>query len=105
MFYALRCMEQNNTKQIGHYFYRALFMSALTCIPVFTILISIRPIVYLVFQDWELAEYSGSYTDILCFGYPAYLYNKIGIRFLQALNIVWGPVLYLLIGITLNGKI
>ncbi|KAI6650867.1 Multidrug and toxin extrusion protein 1 [Oopsacas minuta] len=92
-------------KQVGLYFYRALFMSAITCIPVFTILISIRPIVYLVFQDWELAEYSGSYTDILCFGYPAYLYYKIGIRFLQALNIVWGPVLYLLIGITLNGII
>ncbi|KAI6650863.1 Multidrug and toxin extrusion protein 1-like [Oopsacas minuta] len=92
-------------KQVGLYFYRALFMSALTCIPVFTILISIRPIVYLLFQDWELAEYSGSYTDILCFGYPAYLCNKIGIRFLQALNIVWGPVLYLLIGITVNGII
>ncbi|KAI6650862.1 Multidrug and toxin extrusion protein 1 [Oopsacas minuta] len=92
-------------KQVGLYFYRALFMSALTYIPVFTILISIRPIVYLLFQDGELAEYSGSYTDILCFGYPAYLYYKIGIRFLQALNIVWTPVLYLLIGITLNGII
>ena len=78
-------------------------MSFLTCVPVFTIYISVRPVVYFLFRDHELAEYSGSYTCILCFGYPAYLYYKIGIRFLQAHNIVWGPVLYLIIGIILNG--
>ncbi|KAI6650864.1 Multidrug and toxin extrusion protein 2 [Oopsacas minuta] len=108
IYVSILCSQAHGAKQykqVGFYFYRALFMSALTCIPVFTVLISIRHIVYLLFQDWELAEYSGSYTDILCFGYPAYLYYKIGIRFLQALNIVWGPVLYLLIGITVNGII
>ena len=100
------CSQSFGAKQhklVGLYFYRALFMSFLTCVPVFTIYISVRPIVYFLFRDHELAEYSGSYTDILCFGYPAYLYSKIGIRFLQALNIVWGPALYLIIGLILNG--
>ena len=80
-------------------------MAALTCFPVFTVFISVRPIVYLLFQDWELAQYTGSFTDVLCFAYPAYLYYKIAFRFLQALNIVWGPVLYLIIGSILNGVI
>ena len=99
------CSQAYGAKQyklVGLYFYRALFLSFLTCVPVFTIFIGVRPIVYLLFKDQELAEYSGSYTDILCFGYPAYLYFKIGIRFLQALNIVWSPTVYLLIGMTLN---
>ena len=102
------CSQAYGAKQyrlVGLYYYRALFMSFLTCAPVFTVFIGVRPIVYLLFKDRELAEYSGSYTDILCFGYPAYLYFKIGIRFLQALNIVWIPTVYLLIGITLNGII
>ena len=102
------CSQAYGAKQyklVGLYFYRALFMAALTCFPVFTVFISVRPIVYLLFQDWELAQYTGSFTDVLCFGYPAYLYYKIGFRFLQALNIVWGPVLYLIIGNILNGVI
>ena len=102
------CSQAYGAKQYkvaGLYFYRALFMAALTCFPVFTIFISARPIVYILFQDWELAQYVGSFTDVLCFGYPAYLYYKIGFRFLQALNIVWGPVLYLIIGNILNGVI
>ena len=80
-------------------------MSFLTCVPVFTVYISVRPVVYFLFRDNELAEYSGSYTEILCFACPAYLYSKIGIRFLQALNIVWGPALYLIIGLILNGVV
>ena len=102
------CSQAYGAKQyklVGLYFYRALFMAALTCFPVFTVFISVRPIVYFLFQDWELAQYTGSYTYVLCFGYPAYLYYKIGIRFLQAMNIVWGPALYLIIGNILNGVI
>ena len=102
------CSQSFGAKQhklVGLYFYRALFMSFLTCVPVFTVYISVRPIVYFLFRDHNLAEYSGSYTSILCFGYPAYLYSKIGIRFLQALNIVWGPALYLIIGLILNGTV
>ena len=102
------CSQAYGAKQyklVGLYFYRALFMAALTCFPVFTVFISVRPIVYLLFQDRELAQYTGSFTDVLCFGYPAYLYYKIGFRLLQALNIVWGPVLYIIIGNILNGVI
>ena len=102
------CSQAYGAKQYkvaGLYFYRAQFMAALTCFPVFTIFISVRPVVYFIFQDWELAQYAGSYTNVLCFGYPAYLYYKICLRFLQALNIVWGPVLYLIIGNILNGVI
>ena len=100
------CSQSFGAKQhklVGLYFYRALFMSFLTCLPVFAIYTSVHPIVYFLFRDHDLAEYSGSYTSILCFGYPAYLYSKIGIRFLQALNIVWGPALYLIIALILNG--
>ena len=82
------CSQAYGAKQyklVGLYFYRALFMAALTCFPVSTVFISVRPIVYFLFQDWELAQYTGSYTDVQCFGYPAYLYYKIGIRFLQSL--------------------
>ena len=102
------CSQAYGAKQyklVGLYFYRALFMATLTCFPVFTIYISVRPIIYFLFQDLELAQYAGSFTDVLCFGYPAYLYYKIGLRFLQALNIAWGPVLYLIIGNILNGVI
>ena len=102
------CSQSFGAKQhklVGLYFYRALCMSFLTCVPVFTVYISVRPVVYFLFRDHELAEYSGSYTEILCFAYPAYLYSKIGIRFLQALNIVWGPALYLIIGLILNGVV
>ena len=102
------CSQAYGAKQyqlVGMYFYRALFMAALTWFPVFTISTSVRPIVYLLSQDWEMAQYAGSFTDVLCFGYPAYLFSKIGIRFLQALNIVWGPLFYLIIGNILNGVI
>ena len=102
------CSQSFGAKQhklVGLYFYRACFMSFLACVPVFTVYISVRPVVYFLLRDHELAEYSGSYTEILCFAYPAYLYSKLGIRFLQALNIVWGPALYLIIGLILNGTV
>ena len=106
LYVVILCSQAYGAKQyklVGLYFHRALISSVLTCIPVLSMYIGLRPLVYLLFQDHELAELSGSYTDVLCFGYPAYLYYKIGIRFLQALNIVWAPALYLLIGLTVNG--
>ena len=106
IYVIILCSQAYGAKQyklVGLYLHRALIWSVLTCIPVFTMYIGLRPLVYLLFRDHDLAELSGSYADILCFGYPAYLYYKIGIRFLQALNIVWAPALYLLIGTTVNG--
>ena len=106
LYVIILCSQAYGAKQyklVGLYLHRALILSILTCIPVLTVYIGLRPLVYLIFRDHDLAELSGSYADVLCFGYPAYLYYKIGIRFLQALNIVWAPTLYLLIGITVNG--
>ena len=100
------CSQAYGAKQyklVGLYFYRALFIAALTFFPVCTVFISVRPIVYSITQDWELAYHAGSYTSVLCLGYPACIYFKSALRFLQAQNIVWFPLLILLLGNILNG--
>ena len=51
------CSQAYGAKQyklVGLYFYRALFIAALTFFPVCTVFISVRPIVYSITQDWEL---------------------------------------------------
>ena len=90
-------------KLIGLYYYRVLLLAVLICFPLFALLISLGPIVYHFTQDWELSLNAGGYTSILCFAFPAYAFNKISIRFLQAQNIVWGPMIYLIIGNIING--
>ena len=100
------CSQAYGAKQyklVGLYFYRALFMAALTFFPLSTLFMSVRPIVYSFTQDPELAYHAGSYTSTFCLGLPAYFYFKIALRFLQAQNIVWPPLLYLLLGNILNG--
>ena len=100
------CSQAYGAKQyklVGLYFYRALFMAALTVFPLSTLFMSVRPIVYSFTQDRELAYHAGSYTSTFCLGLPAYFYFKIALRFLQAQNIVWPPLLYLLLGNILNG--
>ena len=100
------CSQAYGAKQyklVGLYFYRALFMAALTVFPLSTLFMSVRPIVYSFTQDPELAYHAGSYTSTFCLGLPAYFYFKIALRFLQAQNIVWPPLLYLLLGNILNG--
>ena len=100
------CSQAYGAKQyklVGLYFYRALFMAALTFFPLSSLFISIRPIVYSITQDWELAYHAGSYTSVLCIGYPGYAYFKTSLRFLQAQNIVWPPLLYIILGNILNG--
>ena len=63
-------------------------MAAITFFPLTALLISIRPIVYSITQDWELAYHAGSYTTVFCLGYPACIYFKAALSFLQAQNIV-----------------
>lgn len=92
-------------KQVAVYYYRAMFMAVIFIIPVLSIFLSVRPLMYHVVQDQELALHVGNFTFILCFGLPAYFYYKIGVRFLQALSIVWCPVFYLIIGNILNGLV
>ena len=92
-------------KQVAKYYYRAMFMVVIVCFPVLSIFLTVRPIMYHVLHEQELSLYTGNFTLILCFGLPAYFYSKIGIRFLQALSIVWCPVFYLITGNILNGLI
>ena len=100
------CSQAHGAKQhrlVGLYFYRAICMAILTIFPISALFISVRPMVYMISKDWELASNAGSYTSIFCFGYPAYVYYKTAIRFLQAQNIVWPPLIYLTLGNILNG--
>ena len=100
------CSQAYGAKQyklVGLYFYRALFMAALTLFPLSALFISIRPIVYSITQDWELAYHAGSYTTVFCLGYPACVYFKAALSFLQAQNIVWPPLIYLILGNIVNG--
>ena len=90
-------------KLTGMYFYRILLLMILICLPIFSLFISVSPITYFITHDWELSQDAGSYTRIVCFGFPAYAGYKIAVRFLQAQNIVWGPLVYLIIGNITNG--
>ena len=99
------CSQAYGAKQyrlVGLYYYRVLLLMLLTCFPVFTLLISTGPIVYHISHDWELSLNAGTYTTFLCFAYPAYAYYKISLRFLLSQNIVWGPLVYLLVGNMVN---
>ncbi|KAI6655917.1 Multidrug and toxin extrusion protein 1 [Oopsacas minuta] len=75
----------------------------LLCFPLFSLCVSVRPIVYFITQNWELSVSAGSYTSIYCFGFPAYAYYKISVCFLQSQNTIWIPLMYLLIGNIFNG--
>ena len=100
------CSQAFGAKQyrmVGLYFYRILFMSALTIFPLCALYISARPIVYLVTQDGQLAYQVGRYATVYCFVLPPYLYQKAAIGYLQANGVVWPPLLYLLLGCALNG--
>ena len=99
------CSQAYGAKQhrlVGLYYYRILLLMLLICFPVFAILISAGPIVYHISQDLELSQNASCYTTILCFAFPAYAYYKISLRFLLSQNIVWCPLIYLLIGNLLN---
>ena len=100
------CSQAYGAKQyrlVGLYFYRALFMSALTIFPLCTLFICIRPFVYAITQDWELAFQTGTFMSIFCLGYPAYVYHKVAIAFLQSQNVVWPSLFYLILGNISNG--
>ena len=81
-----------NYKLMGTYFMRTLMISSLTFFPIWTILISVKPVIYSITLNTELAEGAGGYTTILCFCYPAYIYSRLACSFLQSQNIVF-PIL------------
>ena len=105
VYISILCSQAYGAKQhklVGLYFYRALFMAVLTCFPLFTLFICVRPVVYSITGDWELAYHAGSYTAVFCFGYPAYVYFKTALRFLQAQNVLWPQMLYIFLGNIIN---
>ena len=75
----------------------------LFCFPLFSLYVSVGPIVYHVTQSSELSLGSGRYTTIFCFGFPGYAYYKMSVYYLQSQNIVWIPLVYLLIASLTNG--
>ena len=78
-----------NYKLMGTYFMRAMTIASLTCFPIWAIWISVRPVIYYITQDSELAQGAGDYATVLCFSYPAYIYSKLACTFLQSQNIVY----------------
>ena len=78
-----------NYKLMGTYFMRAMTIASLTCFPIWAIWISVRPVIYYITQDSELAQGAGDYTTVLCFSYPVYIYSKLAYAFLQSQNIVY----------------
>ncbi|KAI6658133.1 Multidrug and toxin extrusion protein 1-like [Oopsacas minuta] len=93
----------NQHRLVVLYYYRVLMLLILLCFPLFSLYVSVGPIVYLITQNWELSVGAGNYTNLFCFGFPAYAYYKISVCFLQSQNTVWIPLLYLLVGNLFNG--
>ncbi|KAI6659408.1 Multidrug and toxin extrusion protein 1-like [Oopsacas minuta] len=106
VYVSILCSQTHGANQhrlvVLHY-YRILMLLILLCFPLFSLYVSVRPIVYFITQNWELSVSAGSYTSIYCFGFPAYAYYKISVCFLQSQNTVWIPLAYLLIGNIFNG--
>ena len=100
------CSQAHGAKQhrlVELYYYRTMMLMILFCFPLFSLYVSVGPIVYQVTQSCELAFGAGRYTSIFCFGFPAYAYYKLSVCYLQSQNIVWAPLVYLLISNLMNG--
>ena len=90
------------SKLVGCYFTRALMIAALTCFPLWTILINVKPVLHYFTGDFDLAHGTGAYTTMFCFGYPAYLYSKLASGFLQSQNIIFPVLIIQICGNLLN---
>ena len=77
-----------NYKLMGVYFMRALTLASLSCFPIWTIWVSVEPVIYYFTLNSEFAKGAGDYTVILCFSYPAYIYSRLACNFLQSQNIL-----------------
>ena len=100
------CSQAQGAKQhrlVELYYYRVMMLMVLFCFPLFSLYVSVGPIVYHVTQSSELSLGAGRYTTIFCFGFPGYAYYKMSVCYLQSQNIVWIPLVYLLIANLTNG--
>ena len=91
-----------NHKLVGTYFMRALMIASLTCFPLCSLWISVKPIVYYLTGDLMLADGAGRYTVIFCFGYPAYIFYRLAIGYLQSQNIIYPIVVIMIVGNIFN---
>ena len=91
-----------NYKLMGTYFLRALIIASLSCFLMWTLWISVRPIVFYITGDQELVRGAGDYCTLLCFSYPANIYCRLACNFLQSQNIVFPTLAIQLIGNVLN---
>ena len=100
------CSQAHGAKQhrlVELYYYRAMMLMILFCFPLFSLYVSVGPILYHVTQSYELSLGAGRYTTIFCFGFPGYAYYKMSVCYLQSQNIVWIPLVYLLFANLMNG--
>ena len=91
-----------NQKLVGTYFMRALVIASLSCFPLWSLWISVGPLINYITGDSELAEATGEYTSYFCFGYPAFVFCKLANGFLQSQNIVFTILCILIAGNVVN---
>ena len=105
---SILCSQTYGAKQhrlVELYYYRVMMLMILFCFPLFSLLVSVGPIVYHVTESLELSLGAGTYTTIFCCGFPGYAYYKMSVSYLQSQNIVWFPLMYLLIANLINGTL
>ena len=71
------CSQAHGAKQhrlVELYYYRVMMLMILFCFPLFSLYVSVGPIVYDVTQSPELSLGAGRYATIFCFGFPGYAY-------------------------------
>ena len=90
------------SKLVGSYFTRALIIASLTCFPLWSILINVKPLLHHFTGNLILAQGAGAYTTMFCFGYPAYVYSKLASGFLQSQNIIIPIIIIQILGNVLN---
>ena len=81
---------------------RALVITSLTCFPLWSLWISVGPIIHYITGDSVLAKATGEYTSYFCFGYPAFAFCKLANGFLQSQNIVFTILFILVAGNVMN---
>ena len=91
-----------NQKLVTTYFMRALVIASLTCFPLWSLWISVGPIIHYITGDSVLAKATGEYTSYFCFGYPAFAFCKLANGFLQSQNIVFTILFILVAGNVMN---
>ena len=87
---------------VGTYFMRALVIASLTCFPLWSLWISVTPILYCITGDMMLAEGAGHYTSMFCYAYPGYIFWKLSSGFLQSQNIVYSILPMMLVSNVFN---